>query len=351
MLEVILADYDPAWPARFETQRAALMTALDYCTEGGVVYDIEHVGSTAVPGLAAKPCLDILIDAHPLPLTPEKLGALAALGYGHRGENGLPGRHYFVKGPHQVHLHVVSREGSHWARLLIFRDYLRANVGARERYADLKQTLAERFPDDRAAYSEGKGPFIAEMEREASTWHIETTGFKPVETLVQELAGVGVPWFVTSGWALELFTGQPSRYHDDLDVGIFRQDALVLRAHLLARGWRLDKVVDDGKYSLWDTADLEPGVTQVHARRGDAFLDILLSPRSEDAWVYKRDEAVSLPLHQAVLRADGVPYLAPEIILLFKSRSTTAAGESGPRSKDEADFGRIVPNFSAEQKA
>ncbi|CAN5894910.1 hypothetical protein BH24DEI2_BH24DEI2_22300 [soil metagenome] len=350
MPAVALADYDPAWPARFETERAALMSALGFCTAGGVVYDIEHIGSTAVPGLAAKPCLDILIDAHPLPLQPDKLEALAALGYRYRGENGLPDGYYFVRGPHDVHLHVVSRDAGHWARRLVFRDYLRANADAKERYANLKRALASRFPDDRTAYSEDKGPLIAELEHEAFAWHIETTGFEPVQTLARELAGVGVLWFVTSGWALELFAGRPSRYHDDIDLGIFRQDAARLRAHLLARGWRLDKCVGDGEYSLWNTADLEPEVTQVHARRGDAFLDIVLSPRRENAWVYKRDEEISRPLEHAILHAGDLPYLAPELVLLFKSRSTTATGESGPRTKDRADFDRIAPRLSDEQK-
>lgn len=350
MEEVLLAANHSEWSARFEVERSLLMTALGHCTEGGVVYDIAHIGSTAVPGLAAKPHLDILIDAHPLPLKPEKLSALAALGYSYYGENELPGRYDFEKVAHAVHLEVVSKDEGHWARQVVLRDYLRADSEARGRYAALKQHLAESFPDDRAAYSKGKNSLIAELEREAFAWHVKTTGFRPVEALAQELAGVGIPWFVTSGWALDLFSGGPRRYHDDLDIGIFRQDALALRAHLRTRGWRLDKVVGNGEYSFWEEAELEPTVTQVHARRGESFLDILLSPRSETAWIYRRDEGISRPLEQALLHAADIPYLAPELVLLFKSRSSSAAGEAGPRAKDEADFAQTSPHLSAEQK-
>ena len=126
---------------------------------------VEHVGSTAVPGLPAKPTIDILVVV-PDPASGRKAVApLTAIGYEFRGELGIPGRFYFSKGLRRTHhLHLYPRGHPEIARLLLFRDYLRAHPEAARAYADLKLALAERFPNDREAYTEAKSGFIKSIE-------------------------------------------------------------------------------------------------------------------------------------------------------------------------------------------
>ena len=117
---VEVVDCDASWAELFQRERERLREAL-----GPLAAAVEHVGSTAVPGLAAKPVLDILVGAAPFPLPDDALGALAALGYEYRGDNGVPGRQFFRTNPRTRHLHVVAFGGEEWRRLILFRDYCR----------------------------------------------------------------------------------------------------------------------------------------------------------------------------------------------------------------------------------
>jgi GrpB-like predicted nucleotidyltransferase (UPF0157 family) len=342
---VVLVPYDPAWPARFARERERIAAALGDVTEGGVLDGVEHIGSTSVPGMTAKPCLDIAARVHPFPLEEEKIRALQALGFEYLGEHGIPGRLYFRRGPHAVHLHVFGVGSEHWARHLVFRDYLRASSEAAERYRALKVSLAARFRDDRAAYTDGKAALVRELEREAFAWHVAATGFTPIHQAAAELEGL--TWLASSGWAIALFLGTPARYHDDVDLVVFRDEAEAARRHLSARGWRLDLVVE-GRYTQWEPGQGVPEVVhQIHARRDGAFLDLLLTRREAGCWLYRRDERLRLPLERARRWQRGLPYLAPEAALLYKSR---VAGQP-PRPKDEADFRRALPHLDAEQRA
>jgi hypothetical protein len=173
-----------------------------------------------------------------------------------------------------------------------------------------------------------------------------------------------VRWAIASGWALDLFLGTPSRYHDDLDVEIARADQVAVQKALLRRGWRLDQVVEGGVYAPWPEGEVvRDGVHQVHGRRDEAFVDVLLAPRSGDAWAYRRDERVTLPLARAIRTTEGsgggnaavpgaIPYLAPEAVLLFKSRSGGGGKERPePRPKDSADFERVLPHLQPGQRS
>jgi GrpB-like predicted nucleotidyltransferase (UPF0157 family) len=158
---VRLVDYDPRWATLFIEESARLRPALQPL---GVT--LEHVGSTAVPGLAAKPVLDILAGYESAAALPACIAALAAAGYLHRGEQGIPGREFFRRGePRAYHIHLAERGGGFWTEHLTFRDALRAQPALRDAYARLKQELAARYPRDRAAYIEGKGPFVREILR------------------------------------------------------------------------------------------------------------------------------------------------------------------------------------------
>jgi GrpB-like predicted nucleotidyltransferase (UPF0157 family) len=159
---IVICEYDPAWPARFEAEREVLATVLE---PHALV--IEHVGSTSVPGLAAKPVVDIAISLRTLTVLPELRVHLAGLDYRYRGEEGIPGRHYLVKPadpPGRAHrrfqLHITQTGNREFRDQVAFRDYLTANPDARDEYAALKRAIAAEVHDDIAAYIAGKGPFI-----------------------------------------------------------------------------------------------------------------------------------------------------------------------------------------------
>lgn len=154
--EIELVLYDAAWPARFLEEAGRLRSAL-----GDVLLALEHIGSTAVPGLAAKPILDILGLIRAVPPAPETILSLSSLGYTSLGENGIPGRHFFRKGrPRSHHLHLVAAGNPVWDRHLAFRDSLRARPADALAYERLKRDLALKFRSDRERYSAGKSDFI-----------------------------------------------------------------------------------------------------------------------------------------------------------------------------------------------
>jgi GrpB-like predicted nucleotidyltransferase (UPF0157 family)/GNAT superfamily N-acetyltransferase len=153
-----ISAYDPRWPRLFEQERALLEVAIGRWASGG----IHHVGSTAVPGLDAKPIVDILVGVEDLETSRASFEPLGSLGYVYAPY--LPEEmHWFCK-PHPSrrthHLHLVPRGSRRFAGELEFRDRLRADPGAAAAYARLKHELAARFGTDREGYTEAKGAFI-----------------------------------------------------------------------------------------------------------------------------------------------------------------------------------------------
>jgi GrpB-like predicted nucleotidyltransferase (UPF0157 family) len=157
---VIVAPPDPAWPVRYRIEAQLLRVVLAEIDPG-----VEHIGSTAVPGLAAKPIIDILVGVPSFELFAPYAHRLAAYGYEYVAgqERLIPDRRFFkrvVAGVRTHHLHVVERDGELWMRYLGFRDALRADPALARRYAQLKQALAERHAEDREAYTAGKTNFV-----------------------------------------------------------------------------------------------------------------------------------------------------------------------------------------------
>jgi GrpB-like predicted nucleotidyltransferase (UPF0157 family) len=163
---VVVVDYDAAWPLRFEEERARIVAALGDVTEGRVA--VEHVGSTAVPGLAAKPVIDIVVGVRDLDVGERCVGPLEAIGYEYRGEAGIPGRLYFRKGnPRTHHVHMVRHGSELWERHVLFRDLLRERPAIAAEYGALKRELAVRYRTRRLEYTDAKTPFIEEALAEA----------------------------------------------------------------------------------------------------------------------------------------------------------------------------------------
>jgi GrpB-like predicted nucleotidyltransferase (UPF0157 family) len=155
---VRVVPYDPAWAELFEVERENIDAAL---RAHGVAAAIEHIGSTSVPGLSAKPILDTLVGVDDATRFDAGIAALESAGYSYRGEQGIPGRHFFRRGvPRQYHIHLTVRGGDVWRDYLVFRDHLRAHPDEAKAYADLKHSLAQRYPRDRESYIEGKTEFV-----------------------------------------------------------------------------------------------------------------------------------------------------------------------------------------------
>jgi GrpB-like predicted nucleotidyltransferase (UPF0157 family) len=155
---VRVVPYDPAWPSRFESECAALQGAIGEWVVGG----IHHVGSTAVPGLAAKPVIDILVGVHDLPSSRACFDPLAELAYRYAPYR-VQEMHWFCKpDPRRRthHLHLVPLDSHRYRAELAFRDHLRAHPDEAGEYATLKRELAGRFESDREAYTAAKATFI-----------------------------------------------------------------------------------------------------------------------------------------------------------------------------------------------
>jgi GrpB-like predicted nucleotidyltransferase (UPF0157 family) len=170
--EIDVVPYDPGWPESFRREREHL----EACLPSDLVRRIEHFGSTAVPGLAAKPIVDILVEVTDLEATKARIApVLEAQGYDYfwrptSGDDGPPFYAWFIKreaGVRTHHIHMVEAHFTeHWDRLL-FRDHLVEHPEVARQYEELKRRLASRFASDRIAYTEGKAEFIQRVTEEA----------------------------------------------------------------------------------------------------------------------------------------------------------------------------------------
>jgi GrpB-like predicted nucleotidyltransferase (UPF0157 family) len=150
--------YDPRWPLRYQRERDRIAAGL-----GENAVAIEHVGGTAVPGLPAKPVIDIMVGVPDIERAGQAVAGLINLGYQYvpELESQLPERRYFRRGtPETHHVHMVAVSSDFWEEHLLFRDYLRTHPQAAEEFGKLKRGLANRFRFDRDAYRAGKVPFI-----------------------------------------------------------------------------------------------------------------------------------------------------------------------------------------------
>lgn len=168
-MKVTIVEYRPEWRRMFEDEKRILQAALR-----GVPAEIEHIGSTAVEGLAAKPIIDIMVGLEEFAIADPLVPKIEALAYEYikRYEDVMPFRRFFIKEEagrllrtHQIHM--VERGTEFWERLILFRDYLRQNRSVSARYASLKEELAKCEWADVNEYAEAKTEFIRKIEREA----------------------------------------------------------------------------------------------------------------------------------------------------------------------------------------
>lgn len=162
---VIVLPYDEAWKAAFEEIKREIEGAI-----GGLILGVEHVGSTSVEGMSAKPCIDIDVVIRDDSVLPEVIRQLAAIGYLHEGDLGIKGREAFRYSdkPHLMlhHLYVCPQDSAELHRHLTFRDFLRSNQEAVRQYSAVKEQAAQLFPQDIDSYIEYKSPCIEALYRQ-----------------------------------------------------------------------------------------------------------------------------------------------------------------------------------------
>ncbi|MFS0557991.1 GrpB family protein [Brevibacillus sp. 179-C9.3 HS] len=167
MRKMEVRPYEARWASVFRDEVLLLQRIF-----GDELVEIHHIGSTAVPGLSAKPIIDILPVVRDISRVDDYNSEMRAHGYEPRGELGLAGRRYFPKGgdkrTHHVHVYQVGHCAIH--RHLAFRDYLRAHPDEAKQYGDVKQEMAKRFPCDSGGYVKGKEAFAKALEEKALIW-------------------------------------------------------------------------------------------------------------------------------------------------------------------------------------
>jgi GrpB-like predicted nucleotidyltransferase (UPF0157 family) len=178
--DVAIVPYDPHWPEMFRREKEHLLS----CLPGELIRRVEHFGSTAIPGLAAKPVVDMLVEVADLQATRDRIAPLLeSQGYDYfwrptRGDDGPPFYAWFIKrdpgsGVRTHHIHMVEADfAEHWDRLL-FRDYLIEHPQVAGEYQSLKVHLASIYPNDRVAYTRGKTEFVVRVTEQAKRFYAQ----------------------------------------------------------------------------------------------------------------------------------------------------------------------------------
>jgi hypothetical protein len=187
----------------------------------------------------------------------------------------------------------------------------------------------------------------------------DAKSFHPLLELAGILSVLNMPWYIAGGWAIDLYLHKCRRKHKDIDIAVFREDQLIIQRYFLDQGWRLWKYVGD-------TEALEPwlpdeklelpnrGVFVERPHAEIVHIDILLSEKHGKQWWYHRDGRITYPIKTLGMRSDlGIPYLSPEIVLLFKARhlSIDEPNYILHRQADENDFQAIHKLLSAKRRA
>lgn len=166
---IVIADYDSQWPVLYEQERRQLVSVL-----APILVQIEHIGSTAVPGLAAKPIIDISASVNALDEVDAFLQPLSTLGYEDAHINPIFQRRLFTKGAYNEgthHLHFVVHNSSVWAQPILLRDYLRAHPDAAAWYAQVKRASAAHHQTDLNGYHDEKAHCVEALMKQAEAWH------------------------------------------------------------------------------------------------------------------------------------------------------------------------------------
>jgi len=162
--EIRIEDYNPDWPGLFNSEEEVLTNACK-----NKIIKIEHIGSTSIPGLPAKPTIDMIAGVKSLEIANRLIPTICSLGYEYISifEVDMPERRYFVKEGEfadLIHIHMVVVDSDFWRRHIAFRDYLRNHLELCDEYGKLKQKLAKEYGSDRGGYTDAKSEFIQRVQ-------------------------------------------------------------------------------------------------------------------------------------------------------------------------------------------
>ena len=166
--KIEVVPYNILWQTLYEAEAQKITNAL-----GSEVFGIHHIGSTAIPGIMAKPIIDIMVVVHNIMKISDYINTMIDLGYEPLGENGIPGRQFFIKnteGIRSQHIHVYQVGHKEIQRHLHFRDYLRAHPEDALVYSKLKEELAKTYRNDPQGYTNGKDEFVEKIDERAKKW-------------------------------------------------------------------------------------------------------------------------------------------------------------------------------------
>ena len=321
---------------QYQAEQTRLIESLGKLTEGGIVESMQHIGATSLPGLSASPCVDIALSIWPFPLLEGAVSKLDALGYQIlEGYTAAP-QQRFCHRSGCFQLFCVESGSEDWLDLVLVNEYLQYNEEARAEIS----TRKANFSVDKSALFSGLLP-------EAQQWWVGHYGFSPVEAVAGEMRNASFEWYVSGGWALDLFLDRVERVHHDVDLVIPRQYQLELQKYLTERGWTLLTPFEKRLEPWPPYMRLELPRHQVHAFRDEQFIDLLLTD-TQDVWRYRREPLVLRSKEKmSLVSKSGIPYLAPELVLLFKSKNTS----NRERSKDQPDIEKTLPHFEPERRA
>lgn len=167
MRKIVVVPHENHWSEKFQMEAERLKTAMPETVK------IHHIGSTSVPGLAAKPIIDMIMEVESIERVDRWNERFIELGYIVKGENGISGRRFFIHGTEEkrlYHLHVFEKGNPEIVRHLAFRDYMMAHCEEAEAYATLKKELVEKYTYDGTLYTEGKNEFVRNVDEKAKEW-------------------------------------------------------------------------------------------------------------------------------------------------------------------------------------
>ncbi len=337
---------DNHWKEQFVRERERVIGALGEITDGGIVEQVEHVGATSVPGLLGQPCVDIALAVWPFPLEEFPRQALASLGYELDSDFAGTPEQRFRHASTTFRLYMVEAGSPLWTDYVLIREYLRHDEVARQTLSARKQEW--EGSTESTGYREAKKQWLDQLLDDAHRSWIERESFAPLHLVVEELRDFPAPWHICGGWALDVFFGRVTRVHHDVDVAVSRTDQLALQQYLTTRDWKLLTPFEE-RLQPWPMhMRMELPRHQVHAHRRGAFIDFLLADLDGGIWRFRREPVIIRDMSRVRLLSDeGIPFLAPELVLLFKSKNTRGK----ERSKDQADFEEAYRRLEPERRA
>ena len=353
-MRINVIEYDPQWLQTFATLKSHIAAHL-----GDVVFTIEHVGSTSVPGLAAKPVIDMDIVVENNAVSLRVIQALAKIGYVHLGDQGVPGREAFKRPENSPkhNLYVCLRDSVAFRNHILLRDALRTNSETMSAYAKLKLDLAEKFAGNIDGYCEAKTEFILNILKqqglsesqlaEVAGANLETWQPLSIDEVEVLFRDAKKDYWISGGWAIDLFIGRQTRRHDDIDISISRSDQIYFQEILKDWDLRASDPPGAGLLRSWKSKELlmKP-VYNIWCRKknpGSWNLELMLCDFESDQWIYRRNNQIRGPLSEFTwTNSEGLKVISPVIQLLYKSR--------GSRDKDLQDLKNCLKVFSVQQK-